>query len=204
MILESPMPITINHDWSRVYRIYSKLVEQCKNGVFDNIKKLLEDDKIEAYDIGWNGRITMSTILTEDPWYLWTGSLLESVLPWIPELKKYIEKSNLKFQGFTYGCHNGDIRPHIDPKETQEIEYRFQQCNINFVIESTDPTATTFFERSDGIHYYLGKKNQAYLLDGGVPHWVTNNGHRVIFQLRFHDDYHSIKTFFENNPLTLP
>ena len=75
-------------------------------------------------------------------------------------------------------------------------------CNLNYIVES-DPESTAYFQRPDGLHFYRSPKNTAWLLDSTVPHWVENEGQRIVFQLRFHSPYDQVRECLTQYPIEL-
>ncbi len=203
MILENPLPFRMHHDWSRMRRIYHKLIKNYYNNFFDDNERWISNGRHTACDIGIYGRLAYSCNLTEDCWFFWSGKMVESLIPCTSELKEKAADSGILLQNFAYHCHYGNISKHVDSKELKDISFQKNQCNLNFIITSQDKQSISCFEHDDGIHYYTGKENSAYLMDSSVPHWVTNNGFREIFQIRFHSSYDSVKNFFNLNPITL-
>lgn len=202
MILESPLPLTIKCDWTRMNRVYQKLLENFNYGFFDDVKQWVPNAKYTACDIGVHGRWAVDN-KTVQPWFLWTGPLLESIIPWAKKLREKTARAGILLQNFGYHYHDFDIYKHVDSKETADRKYQSEQCNINFIIKCSDPPGKSFFERADGTHYYVSQENCAYLIDSSVPHWVENQSYREILQIRFHSRYDMVKDFFQKNPLEL-
>lgn len=208
MIQESALPITINHDWSRVRTIYEKLITNYHNGFFNSSTHWVDDYKAYGADIGQHGRFSISEKLTGGvQWYQWSGSLLERLLPFAQDLKKSFADHGLNFCNFSYTQHSGCIDRHVDGKRPDERtasnDALRNQCNVNYIITCLDPNSASYWEASDGTHWYPSISDKAWLIDSSVPHWVVNNNFREVFQFRFHDPYRKVKEYFSNNPLHL-
>jgi hypothetical protein len=203
MISENPLPLIIHCDWNRIRKIYQKLVENYSNDFFNNRKQWIDCSRQTACDIGRYGRLSYSQTITKEPWFQWSGLLLESLVPWAGKLREHTLSAGLCLQNFSYFHHYGNVNCHIDIKETKDKSFEKNQCNVNYIIVAEDQQSKSFFEHHDGVHYYISKENCAYLIDSGVSHWVTNTGYREVFQIRFHDSYKSVKNFFDTNPMEL-
>jgi hypothetical protein len=208
MIQESPLPITIDHDWSRVRKVYEKLTTNYRDGFFNASTQWIDDYKAYGADIGIHGRFSMSEKLTDGvQWYQWSGSLLERLLPFAHQLRQTFQYNGLHFCNFSYTQHTGSIDRHIDSKRSEERtgtnDPLKNQCNANYIITSLDPNSSSYWEYQDSTHWYPSKPGQTWLIDSSVPHWVANNGFREVFQFRFHDPYLTVKQYFEKNPLHL-
>ena len=201
MIQENPLPLTINCDWTRMRKIYSKLIDNYHNGFFDN-QTWVPNAKYMACDIGHHGRLAVGDTVTPDIWFAWSGPLVEAIIPWAQSFKKLTKDAGIFLQNFAFHCHSGDIFRHRDSKDGADMRYQDRQCNLNFIV-SSDNQSKSYFEQKDGIHYYVGKNNHAYLIDSSVPHWVENSHHREIFQIRFHSTYAEVKEFLQSRSLTL-
>jgi hypothetical protein len=202
MMLEECLPLTINCDWQRICKIYDKLIDNY-NREFYTDSAWIPNAQYTAHDLGHHGRLMVEEALTNDTWFIWTGRLLESMIPWSQNLRQSTHAAGIFLENFCFFRHYGDIFPHIDSKDGPDTIYQTSQCNLNFIILAHDETSTTCFEHPDGIHYYIGQQNRAYLLDSGVRHWVTNTKKREVFQIKFHSDYATVKKFFQRTPMVL-
>jgi hypothetical protein len=202
LISENPLPVQINYDWQRLRRVYHKLIENYHHGFFDRTQW---NDKIQhtACDLGRHGQLVISDNITEGAWIIWTGGLLDSILPWAKEIRHKTKQAGIFLQDFAFHYHYGDITRHTDKKTGDEIDFQNSQCNLNFVVSSSDPESTSYFERPDGVHCYVGRAGFGYLIDSSVPHWVENKGHREVFQIKFHSSYDKVKDFFSKHQLNL-
>lgn len=204
MIVDPPLPITINHDWMRVRKIYKKLIENYEQGFFDNTVTWTKDYQSYTAGIGSYGSIIVSTSLTQGvKWYSWTGALLEQLLPFAQDLRIKFENNGLKFCNFVYFQHTANIDKHVDGKQSNELGALYNQCNVNYVISSHDSHAASYFEDNLNTHVYYSTPGQAWLINSGVPHWVNNSGLREIFQIKFHDSHDRVQEYFYKNPLSL-
>jgi hypothetical protein len=204
MIVDSPLPLTINHDWSRVRRVYRKLIENYEQGFFDKTVTWTGGYEAHTAGIGSHGSIIISTSLTQGvKWYSWTGTLLEQLLPFAENLKTKFKNNGLKFCNFMYFQHTTNIDKHIDGKQSNELGVLHNQCNVNYVIRADDVNAASYFKDELDTHVYYSTPGQAWLINSGVQHWVNNSGHREIFQIKFHDSYSRVQEYFNKNPLNL-
>lgn len=208
MIKQLPLPITIDHDWKRIRKVYEKLINNYRDGFFSASTQWVDDYKAYGADIGCHGRLSMSHKLTGGvEWYLWSGSLLEKLLPFAESLRQTFLDHDLHFSNFSYTQHTGSIDRHVDSKRLDERDPTndplINQCNINYIITALDPQSASYFEYAHETCWYPSEPNRAWLIDSSVPHWVINSDFREVFQLRFHDPYQKVKKYFETNPLHL-
>lgn len=201
---QCPINLQFDYNWIRIHKIFNRLVEKKNQGYFSNY--VYEPAyKSKIYSIGTFGSLITNTSLTEEnvEWQVWNGKFLEWLLP--PEIFLLTDKlvdAGLNFVNFSYTCHYGKIKKHIDGKQIDEgLD---GHCNLNYIISSTDPEAKTVSTGSNGqTEIYLSSPGKLFLLDTATPHQVINGGIREVFQLKFHSSFNEVKQFFTDNNLIL-
>jgi hypothetical protein len=197
MIFEPPLPISIQQDWTKVRDSYNKIVRDIESGELEHASIPNPQARNTIYDLGNLGRVHVAKKLTVNPWYIWKGSYLESMLPWLNKFKQHLATQNIWFDAVTYFYHDGDVAKHTD------FHHNDIHCNLNFIIRAEDADAMTFFELEDGMHCYSSQENCAFLLASNFPHYITNSKPREILHIRFSFNYHQVKNFLLKNPIDL-
>lgn len=188
------------HDWRRVQYIYRHLGHMIDQDMFCSNKKYEPAYRATLYSINGHGCVAENVTLCADqaPWRIWTGSMLEHVIPWAKSLRQRLERSSLRFVNFSYFSHSGLIASHIDGKS--DLDRAEGHCNINYIIAAEDPNAYTHVGQNEDIRQYRSTAGNAWLLDTSVPHGVMTNGRREIFQMTFHSPFADVKNFLETTP----
>lgn len=199
-LLKCPINLQFDYDWKRVNRIYQRILEKKLQG---NYKSSFEGSyDAMVYSLKTHGAVIASTSLTNHEWNIWTGPLLEFVLPDnVQELANKLLESNLNFINFGYFIHYGEIKKHSDGVE--DPRGAEGHCNINYVISSTDPNAKTHLHNTKtGVcEEYPSTVGTTWILDSSVDHWVSNTGAREIFQIKVFSPFDKVKQFFADNNL---
>jgi hypothetical protein len=197
--LISPVQLDFDCDWNRINSIYNQLIEQLKQNKF-NSRPQDEYPDASVYSLGiLGGSIIASEDITSTAWYVWNGEFLEKNLPpKFLEVKQQIIEAGLRFVGFTYTKHYGPIKEHQDALPDHSVT---GQCNINFIISSSDPDSVTLATDGKNIESYPGIPGTCWLLDTGSLHEVKNSGYREVFQIRIHSSFSEVKDFFKKQGL---
>lgn len=198
--LKCPTNLKFDYDWKRVNRIYQRILEKKSQGNYKPSYEKSYDSMV--YSLKTHGAVISSTSLTNYEWNIWTGALLEFVLPKeIQKLSKKMSESNLNFINFGYFIHQGEIKKHRDGVD--DLRGAEGHCNINYVISSTDPNAKTYLHNTTtGVYEeYPSTVGTAWILDSSVDHWVKNSGTREIFQIKVFSPFKKVKQFFIDNNL---
>lgn len=202
MIQDAEIKFETDYDWRRMIGIYDALIEKQRAGLFDaTAYSTPHVPDLVAHDIGSYGMLFTSQQLTPNEiWYVWNGQLLETVFPWSAKLRQKFGSHGIDLVDFSLSRHFHSIKKHTDKKAPGVATQG--HCNLNYIVES-DPESTAYFQRPDGLHFYRSPKNTAWLLDSTVPHWVENEGQRIVFQLRFHSPYDQVRECLTQYPIEL-
>ena len=198
-LLICPVQLDFDYDWNRINFLYNQLIERLKQNKFESLP-LDEYPDATVYSLGsLGGSIIASGDITLSPWYVWNGEFLEKNLPpKFLEVKQQLIEAGLKFAGFTYTKHYGSIKEHQDALPDYSVT---GQCNINFIISSTDPDSVTLATDGKNVESYPGIPGTCWLLDSGSLHEVKNTGYREVFQIRIHSSFSEVKDFLKNKDL---
>jgi len=193
-----PLPIAISFQWNLVRSRYAELTDKIRTG-------LLPVEQLPLWNagftrIGREGGMTSCNNYTAQTWHTWMGETLENLLPWSQPFKQRFNDADLNFKNFSYFEHAGDIVQHIDSHPMGLDAH--QQCNVNFIVDSHDAEARSYFDDGN-IWYYTSEVGRAYLMHTGYQHWVTNSAPRAVFQMRFFETPQTVKNYFEQNPLDI-
>jgi hypothetical protein len=200
-LLQCPLNLKFNCDWDRVRKIYHRINQLREQHRFN--KTYEPTYQSEVYSLGKQGSMITDHNLTDSEWNIWTGKLLEQVLP--PEvlnISSELLTANLKFINFGYFIHHGPIKKHVDGQKLDDTDNG--HCNINYIVSSTDTNARTHLVDSvSGEHEsYPSIVGKAWLLDSASMHWVENTGTREIFQIKVFSSFYKVKNFLQEKGWT--
>lgn len=186
-------------DWQRVQKVYAHLCEMIDRGGFREYQTYEPAYRATLYSIDRHGCIIENLDLSPAaPWRTWTGALLEHLIPWALPLRRRLESSGIRFVNFSYFRHDGDIKKHIDGKT--DLEKTPGHCNLNHIVVAQDPRAMTWVGSDSDQQHYPTQTHSTWLLDTSLPHGVSNQGRREVFQLKFHSPFSQVRDLFMAQP----
>ena len=185
--LQQQIDLKIQYDWSKIRDYYNILIKNMSENKFDKYAKEYPDEEnglATYYSIGNHGCIIHNDGLSKD-WNIWTGKMLESMVPWIPEAKGLFK--NLKLDSIKFGSITTSVKKHRDGGVNSE-----PMCNLTYIISSADPNARTIsYDNNDPriTKVISSTPGTAYLLDTQTPHEIISEGFREVFQFCFKNDF---------------
>lgn len=196
-----PVNLQFDIDWAKISATYDSLIKMIEQNKFQSYGA--EAYKSKVYSLGYLGgcMIVSDTLTKPHAWWIWAGDYLEKFLgPEILNLKKEIINAGFDFVNFNYTKHQGSIARHIDGKSPGEAPDG--HCNLNFIVSSTDPHACTIATDNKTTEQYQSVTGTCWLLNTAAYHQVNNTGHREVFQIKIHNAFLDVKSFFDQLDLT--
>ena len=188
--------LEIDYNWSKVREFYHRLVKDTANGKFNQYAHEYpheENGPMTIYGISNYGSIMHSDDLSKN-WNIWTGQLLENMIPWFPEAKELFK--NLKLDTIKFGSNTSSVKKHVDGTfDSDPI------CNLTYIISNTDPNAKTISYNVNDPKITKATPSipgTAYLLDTQAPHEIISDGPREVFQFCFKNDFNYIVNELNN------
>jgi hypothetical protein len=130
-------------------------------------------------------------------WGIWTGPLLESMLPWMPKIKEYF--SGLRISAVSWSDSSEPILKHIDG--VLESEKSIIYSHINYIVSCEDPTNKTILYDNDGkTEYYPSIPGTAWLMDPTKEHEVQCTSYREVFQIKFANPFNEVSECLKGKP----
>ena len=196
-----PVNLQFDLDWINIGTAYDNLIQMIEQNKFQSSGAA--EYKATVYSLGDLGgcMIVNYTLTKPYAWWTWAGDYLEKFLPTeVLNLKKEIIDAGLDFVNFNYTKHQGSIARHIDGKAPGEAPNG--HCNLNFVVSATDPQACTIATDDVTTEQYQSIPGTCWLLNTATYHQVNNTGHREVFQIKIHNSFSEVKSFFDQLDLT--
>jgi len=179
-----------NQDWSL---LKSKL-DQTKAFCIKNPERGVWYEGVHSYryDFGNFGSFMPFDVITANPNVAgcMSGLMVESSLAWAKQLRKDLAGLTISSISFQYNTE-GLLR-HVDGQYDTSIK---NHCKLNYMI--SDENYSTFIDTGKEILSHPTKKDTAWLIDTTLPHWVSGEGTRYIFQVGFHDSYDTVYQHLE-------
>lgn len=192
-----PVNLTFDCNWVKIRAVYNHISKLKAQGQIHGVEEPTWDSNV--FGLGSYGAIISDNqYLSDYEWNIWSGSLLESLVPDnLQKLSQAMLDANLRFVSYGFFSHQGEIREHVDKQIDKSV---IGHCNINYIVSCTDPDAKTYLrDPVTGVEeFYPSVPGTAWLLNSAVPHRVSNNGIREVFQIKILSPFDEVKSFLNN------
>ena len=184
--------IQFRYDWEIVRKKYNQIKSAADPNLY--IQDKVYGNSSDTYNLKGFGYI--SNIHKFSPnWYMWSGELFESMLPWSKNLRHTF--SELTISHISWSVIDSNILRHFDNKIDAEKD--LPQCKLNYIVRSDDPNAITNVYNADSTikKSYLSTPNSAWLVNVDLDHEVINTGHREILTFKFFNEFDQVLDVFK-------
>ena len=179
--------ITINHNWVKTFDVLKYGIELVRSNSPKITREYKYSDYGYHYEFGTAGNVSHVTNGSEY-WYVMSGKLIESTMPWAKTLLETVKDLNPTFISINRMVGAG----------AKHKDQAGQLVGLNHFINTTN--SRTYVYDGDYEESYPSIAGETWLIDIQKQHQIKNTKERTWFNLRFNAPFDECREWFIAHP----